>query len=215
MKRLPDRWGPFHGIENLPLILVASMGLVFIFELLMPGLVSSLVLSPGRVMGGDYWRFLTFLFVPPTMHPLFMVFWLSLVYLYAESLEAQWGTFRFTVYYLIGAIGTAAVGLVPAPGIVSNVYLNASLALAFAALFPNYELLLFFVLPVKIKYLAYLTWAWLAWSFYAGGILDRLAIVAALLAFFLVLGPDIWDRLTLWAQASRGRRRWNKSLERV
>lgn len=208
MKRLPDRWGPFQGIDGLPLIIVASNAVVYVYDMIKPGLASLLLLSPGAVYAGEFWRLLTFLFVPPAMSPLFMVFWLYLLFMYAQSLEAEWGAFRFTVYYLVGAAATAAVGFYPAPGIVPNIFLNASLFLAFAALFPDVELLLFFVLPLKVKYLGYFTWAWLAWSLWRGEALVRLTILAALLNYGLLLGPDLWDRLILRLQVVRNRRRW-------
>jgi membrane associated rhomboid family serine protease len=208
--RLPDRWGRFQGIEGLPLILVASQAMVYIAELLSPGLASLLVLSPWDLRAGDWWRPLTFLFVPPTRSVIFLFFWLYLFYVYAAALETEWGTFRFTIFYLTGALATAAVGLYPAPGVVPNVYLNACLFLAFATLFGDYEILLFFVLPTKVRYIGYVTWAWMVLAFLRGTVLDRLAILAALLAFFLLLGPHLWDRLALRLQVVRQQRRWNK-----
>lgn len=207
MRRLPIRWGRFHGIEGLPLIIVATNALVYLFEMFNPGLVSQLVLSPRAVYHGEIWRLFTFLFVPPGMGLLFIAFWLYLLYVYASALENEWGTFRFTLYYAVGALATAAVGVIPVRGIVPNVFLNASLFLAFAALFPDFELLLFFILPVKIKYLGYLTWIILAFNFLSGGTLVRLAILAALLNYILFLGPDIWEGIQLRLQVYRNRRR--------
>lgn len=208
MKRLPDRWGPFDGIDGLPLIIVASNALVYLFELMQPGLLNSLVLFPGAVHAGEWWRLITFLFVPPPMSPFFMLFWLYLLYTYASALENEWGTFRFTVFYLVGALLTALAGLVPVRGLVPNIYLNASLFLAFAALFPDFELLLFFVLPLKVKYLGYATWIWLGWSFLTAGFLARLAVAAAVANYLLILGPDLWEKATLRWQVYRNRRRW-------
>ena len=157
MIRLPRRWGRLPGIEGLPLIIVASNAMVYIFEMFSPGLVPHLVLAPPAIYDGQLWRLLTFLFVPPRQSPFSMFFWLYLLYIYASALENEWGSFRFTLFYLVGAAATAAVGFVHVFGIVPNIYLNASLFLAFTALFPDFELLLFFVLPLKVKYLGYLT----------------------------------------------------------
>jgi hypothetical protein len=198
----------FKGIEGLPLILVASNALVYIFELMNPGLVSSLVLSPSVAQSGEYWRFLTFLFVPPPMSAFFLFFWLYLLYLYAEALETEWGCARFSAYYLVGAAATAAVGFIPAWGVVPNIYLNTSLFLAFAALFPDFELLVFFFIPLKVKYLGYFTWAWMAWSFYGGSSLDRWAIAAALLAYILFMGPSLWQKTALRVHSWKRRGQW-------
>ena len=57
---------------------------------------------------GEWWRVVTFLFVPPMdMNPIFLVFWLLLLYQYAQALEAAWGEFRFFFFYLIGAVATS------------------------------------------------------------------------------------------------------------
>ncbi|MGQ0645747.1 MAG: hypothetical protein ACT4O3_09690 [Elusimicrobiota bacterium] len=194
---LPRRAIRFPGIEGLPLILVASNALVYVFELLNPGISGALALSPAHVRAGEVWRLLTFLFVPPAMSVFFMFFWLYLFYIYAAALEEQWGSSRFTLFYLVGALATAAVGLAPAPGYVSNAYLNASLFLAFATLHPNFEILIFFILPVKVKYLGYFTWAWMAWSFLGGGTLGRLAVAAAAGNFLIFFWKDIVDNLRL------------------
>ncbi len=212
MIRLPNHWGAFKGIEGLPLIIVASNAVVYVFELFNHGLMPLLHLTPQGVYAGEVWRFITFLFVPPPLQPFFMFFWLYLLYTYASALEMEWGTFRFTVYYLVGAAATLLVGFCPVIGIVSNVYLNASLFLAFATLFPNFELLLFFFLPVKVKYIGYLTWAWIILSFFTSGLLTRLTILAALLNYFLLLGPDIWESLKLRWQVYQNRKRWRQGI---
>ncbi|HNA61238.1 MAG TPA: hypothetical protein PLT11_09275, partial [Elusimicrobiota bacterium] len=109
---------------------------------------------------------------------------------------------------LVGSLATAAVGFFPSPEPVPNAYLNASLFLAFTALFPDMELLLFFILPVKVKVLGYLTWVWLAWDFWAMGPTTRLAIAAAILSYLVLLGPALRERAMLRWQVFRNRRRW-------
>ena len=121
---MPYRWRTFKGIEGLPLIIVSSHAMVYLSEWIRPGLMSWLALSPGAVYRGEIWRLLTFLFVPPFLHPIFMVFWLYLLYIYASALEAEWGSSRFTVFYGVGAAATTLVGVYPAAGFVPNVFLT-------------------------------------------------------------------------------------------
>jgi hypothetical protein len=187
---------------------VASSALVALFDMAHPGLISLLYLSTGGAWAGQWWRFITFLFVPPGLSPLFLLLWLYVFYLYAHSLEAEWGAFRFTLYYGVGALATMAVAFTPEPGVVSNAWLNASLFLAFAALFPDVELLLFFVLPVKVKWLGYIAWASLIWALGSGDLLTRLSITAALLNYFLFFGPELWQKARLRVQVWNNRRRW-------
>lgn len=191
-------------------MVVVSHVLVSVFELAQPGFTAFLRLSHPAILAGEYWRFLTFLFVPPPMGPFFLFFWLYLVYLYANALEQAWGSFRFTVYYAIGALATSAVALLPSLEPVPNAYLNASLFLAFTALFPDMELLLFFVLPIKVRVLGIITWVWLGWSFFAATPTHRWAIAAALLNYFILLGPDLREQAALRWTVWKNRRRWPK-----
>jgi membrane associated rhomboid family serine protease len=190
------------------MVIVGSNAIVYVFELVKPGLVPYLTLFPPALYAGEFWRLLTFLFVPPAMNPIFLFFWLYLIYVYAQALEHEWGSFRFTVYYLVGALATAAAGFYPGFSPVSNMFLNASLFLAFATLFPDFELMLFFILPVKVKYVGYFTWFMLVWTFVTSGAQTRLAVAAGLANYFLLLGPDLWGRAKLRWQVHRNRRKW-------
>lgn len=210
--RLPERWGPFRGIEGLPHIIVLSNALVYLFDAFQPGLIADLLLIPSRVHAGEWWRLATFVFVPPPLPAswsfIWLALWLMVLHNVATALENAWGAFRFTVYFLSGALATALIALMPLPAVVTNGWLQAGLFLAFATLFPDEVFLLFFILPVKAKWLAVFTAASMGWAFLSGGIVTRWAVGAALVNYFLLLGPDIWEKLKLWAEVQRNRRRW-------
>jgi hypothetical protein len=189
LKSTLERKFSWIAIENLPLYIVAASSLVFVFELLNPGFSNLLILDPARVLEGEVWRLLTFLFVPPPMHPLFMFFWLYLVYAFGMALEQEWGSFPFTTFYGLGALAHIASAFLILKGPVTNADLNLSLFLAFAVLFPNMELLLFFILPVKVKYLAILSWLWILWSFITQPWTVELATLVHLSNYFVFFGP--------------------------
>jgi hypothetical protein len=204
--KLPQTLRSFSGIRDLPLYIVASQGIVAVANYLSPGLINYLSLSPSALYAGELWRCMTFLFVPPPFSPLFLILWLYTLHSYAHALENVWGSARFTVYYGVGALATLAVGFWPGPGVVPTTYLNASLFLAFAALFAHTEVLLFFVIPVKVRYLGWLVWGWLALVFWeSGATLTRLAILAALTNYVLLLGPELWEKINLWIHRWRNR----------
>ncbi len=207
------------GIEGLPLIIVLSNALVFLFNAFQPGLIDLLNLSNDALRAGQWWRLVTFVFVPPfvsdgaaaSLSPLgvlMMVVWFMFLHTMVTALDEAWGSFRFTVYFLAGVAATALVGLLPLHGVVTNGYLQASLFLAFATLFPDVEVLLFFLLPVKVKWLGYVTGASLGWALLTGGTLTRLTVVAGLVNYFLILGPDLWDRVLARWRAARHRKRF-------
>ena len=91
---------------------------------------------------------------------------------------------------------------------IGNGFLYSTLFLAFATLYPETELLLFFILPVKVKYLAWLTWLAVGLSFVMGTASTRIAIVAALSNYFLFFGADLWSAVRLRWEVYKNRRRF-------
>ena len=133
-----------------------------------------------------------------------------MTYQFAQALEQAWGAFRFCFFYLFGAIVTAlaAIFIVNAP--LSNAPLNTSLFLAFATLYPDVEVLLFFIIPLKVKYLAWLTWGAVALSFIFGGAVSRVGIAASLANYLLFFGAGIWRAAHLKWEVYRNRRRFGR-----
>jgi membrane associated rhomboid family serine protease len=162
-----------------------------------------LELTRAQLMQGQVWRLITFLILPPGGSLIFTLLALYIYYFLGRALENSWGTAKFTLFYITGAVGAVIAALISGSG--NNMYLNLSLTLAFAALYPEHQFLLFFVIPVKVKYLAYIEYAVLALSFAAGNWAGRAAIIASLLNMLLFFYDDFirWLRDT----ANRIRRR--------
>jgi len=141
-------------IKNLMMYIIIGQAMVFLFDIFyQSGSFSELLtLTRDGVFSGQVWRLITFIFVPNNVSPLLLIFELYLYYLYGTNLENSWGSFLFNAYYLIGMIMTIVAALIVGFGIA--LYLNMSIFFAFAILFPDFELMLFFVLRVKVKYLA-------------------------------------------------------------
>ena len=157
-----------YAIPHLMYILSGIMLAVYLIDLFFPGtpMQSLLALDMDLVARGQIWRFLTFLFLPPSSSPLWVLLNLYFYCLLGNALEKEWGTFRLNLFYLSGILGSVLAALVTGYGV--NQYLNLSLFLAFAALYPNFELLLFFAVPVKAKYLAVINLLYSAGSFFYG-----------------------------------------------
>ena len=195
LDKLERKYGRL-GIENLMLYIVTTMLFVSIFDIVLGFPLSSyFALNRALIMRGQVWRLLTFIFVPPSSSVLTLVLALYFYYFIGRTLEQVWGTFRFNVYYLCGMLGCILAGLITGYG--SNDYLNLSLFLAFAYLFPNHQVLLFFIIPIKMKNLAYLDWILFAINLIFGTWATRAAIVASLINFFIFFGPDIWQTLKM------------------
>ena len=190
LDKLERKFG-WLAIPNLPMLLVAGQAAAFVLMKAKPGFLNSLTLIPAKVMEGEIWRVVSWIFIPPSDSVIFIIFELLLLFMFGRGLEAHWGAFKFNAFFFIGVVlSVAAAFLVPwAPA--SNVFLMASLMLAFARLNPDFELLLFFILPVKIKWIGYLTWAGFGLAMVVGGWQQRAMVAAGVANYFVFFAGDI------------------------
>jgi membrane associated rhomboid family serine protease len=190
LARLERRIGRL-AIPNLIFYIVGGMAVVWLLGQ-MPSdgrageILERLPLVWPAVMHGEAWRLVTFLVIPPPWSMLWVLVGLYFAWWVGSSLEQHWGSFRFNVYYFTGAIGAIAAAAVVGAG--TNVYLNASLFLAFATLFPDVVVLLMFILPIRVKWLGMASGAMLAYQLVTGGTGDRISIAAAMINYLLFFG---------------------------
>lgn len=196
---------PRFGIPDLMRWIVIGNVAVYVLMLLTmradANALSFLYLDGGKVLRGEIWRIITFIFVPASSSPFWLAISLYFYYWIGTSLERQWGTARFNLYYwsgvLLTAIVTIAASAISGTGypVGGTEYVNLSMFLAFAFLFPDTRLLLFFFIPVKIKWLAWLDIAvfviGIIQSLLAGSWLGAILPVVALLNFLVFIWPAI------------------------
>lgn len=208
--RMERKFGRY-SIKNLMLYITALNCAVALLSIVLSqteagaALMMNLELIPSLVMKGQVWRLVTFLFVPPTTSPIWLLFTLYFYYMVGNTLEHEWGSFKFNLYYLIGVLGTiGAAFLTGAPG--TSMFLNLSLIFAFSYLFPNYQILIFFFIPIKMKYLS-IAYAVLLIYMFGGNLLFGLITVGgSVLNFLLFFGKDIVIRLATGRKAFYNRR---------
>ena len=136
------------------LYIVIAMAGVFIVELFVPEVPLSqyMEFERSKILQGELWRVLTWALIPDTTSIVWIIFSLYFYYLIGSGLESQWGKFKFNVYYFMGVILTVIGGFIT--GYTSNTYLYYAMFFAFAVMFPDFRVLLFFFIPIKIKWLA-------------------------------------------------------------
>ncbi|MGL6202208.1 MAG: rhomboid family intramembrane serine protease [Lachnospiraceae bacterium] len=167
--KLERKLGRF-AIPNLMLYIIILYGVGFVLSYMSPGFYENyLALNAGAILRGQVWRIVTFLIQPPDGSVILIAFVLYLYYMIGNSLEAAWGAFRFNLYFFSGVlfhvIAVILVYLIFHGNLqVDTSYLNLSLFFAFAALYPNTQFLLLFVIPVKVKYLAWINAAFFAYT---------------------------------------------------
>lgn len=156
---------PRLSIPGLMRYIVIGNVLVFLLDLFSTGgypiATSLLSFSSDAILQGQIWRIITFVFVPATSRNIFL-FAITLYFYYfiGNALEREWGSNKFTIFYFFGILLNILVGFLV--GTASMYYVNMSMFFAFATLYPNLQFLLFFIIPVKAKWLAWIDAAYFA-----------------------------------------------------
>lgn len=204
---LESRLGRFavpHSIRGIALLYL----LCFILETLQPGFVRMLTLQPELVRSGQLWRLVTYAFIPSTFSPIWILFVVMIMWLIGTGIEEGFGPFKTNVYLLIGILGTAAGAMGFGLPDITGQYLYLSLFFAFATLYPEYEILLFFILPVKVKWLAVISAVLVALAFFGGDATAKLAIGCAFANYILFFGPTAARATAAMAEARARRARF-------
>ena len=206
LDKLERRFG-FLGIPGLIRIVVGFSALVFVLVRLNPDFISVLNLDPQRIRHGEVWRFVTYIFIPQTFSFLWIIFVLWFLWFIGEGLERAWGAFRLTLYFLVGMVGTTAAAFFFG-GNFSNSMLIASLFYAFARFYPDEVIYVLFVLPLKIKWLAWISAAFLLLGFIVNSNSYRMALLAALGNYLIFFGPEFLYQARHRHEVSTRRRRF-------
>jgi len=201
IKQLESRYSQW-GIQNIATYIIAVQAIVYV--LMLAGFIDfqRLFLIPSLVaLEGEYWRLVTFLFIPP-VNPsslfgvLFLLISWYIFFIISATLEQYWGTVTFNIYIYICVLCTALSSLLSflifkdALVFVKPDILFMSLFLAFAMIRPNLEFLLFFIIPMKVKYLALLSAAFFFLMFLSTSLSYKLIMIAQILNFFLFFVGD-------------------------
>ena len=208
LTRLERRFGRFAP-SGITIWLVGLTGLAWVMLYLRPELTGEFTLDRQALAAGEWWRLVSFLFLPwnvgtTTWDAFFAIFDLWLLYIVGNSLESQWGSFRFELFYLLAALATIGASLLF--GSVTNLYINEALILAFATEFPDYELMMLFILPVKMKWLGYLMAGVFVWQFVSRGMAERAGMIVAIGVFLIFCGGTLLERARGKAKVASQRR---------
>ncbi len=180
-----------YAVRHLTLLLICGQTLMFVLHLSRPQIVEGLFLIASQILAGQWWRLVTFMLLPPTFSPIWLFFDLYFFYLLGSALERQWGDLRYNLFLLIGYVATVAAAFIVPYSIATNMFLMASVFLAFAWLYPEFQVYLFMVLPIRVKYIAWVIWAYYCMTLITGDWMIRAMILASILNFLLFFYPEI------------------------
>ncbi len=197
-------------IPNLMQYIVIGQGIVFVLMMIWPSVgfqfLRQITLDRTQILHLQLWRLITFVLVPPSSSPLFIIFALYFYYFIGQGLERLWGSTRFCLFYYIGMLGAIVAAMIT--GYADNSFLNLSLFFAYAALWPDEQLLLFMIIPVKMKYLAIFDAVLFLWQFIVGTFSTRITIILSLVNVFLFVGGDLSRTIRNEIQHYKMRRNW-------
>lgn len=203
MQRI-DRYCALHprfGIKNLMLYIIMGNAVVWLFGMMdtTNTLRSLLAFSAQAIFTqGQVWRLVTFILVPSGGSSILLFITLYFYYFIGSTLEQYWGKGKFTIYYLCGMLFNIVFGilvwlLTGKDVAVTTLYINLSMFFAFATLFPETRVLLFFVIPVKIKWLAYFDAALFLFAVITTSFPANLLPIVAILNYLLFCGGWLID----------------------
>jgi membrane associated rhomboid family serine protease len=173
-------------------------------------LVQTLQLDPTSIMHGQVWRLVTYIFIPQVggMLPDWatVAFYVLFLWWMGNGLEATWGSFKLTIFYVIGMIGTTVAAFFFGVS-VSNWMLALSLFFAFARFYPDLVIYFAYILPMKVKWVAWISAGFLLIQILLGSMQFRAAAISAMANYLIFFGPDLWrearNRRTVAARRQR------------
>ena len=200
---------PNFGIPNLMKFIVMGNLLVYLLSVFSSAsAVSFLAFDWASICRGELWRLVTFIFMPgysSLLDILWVALFLYFYYFIGSILEREWGTPKFTLYYLSGVVLTVLAGILASLISGHSVYIsgagyiNLSMFFAFAALYPDMQVLFMFFIPIKMKWLALVDAAFfvlnIVRSLAAGYTAGWLLPIIALLNFVVFFWTEITDLL--------------------
>lgn len=210
MSKFEKKFGRY-AIPNLTSVLIGCYVLGYVLLYTFPVVLNYLTLNPYLILRGQIWRLVTWIIVPPGGNLLSVIISLIFYWSIGTTLERTWGTYRYNVYLFSGMLFTvlgsfvlmgyyyltqgdvlsaapnvAAVVFQQASLYFSTYYINMSIFLAFAATFPETQVLLMFIIPIKVKWMGFVYGIILLWDFVTvNSVAMRIAMAASLLNFVI------------------------------
>lgn len=192
-----------YAILNLMIYLIAAYCIGFVIYTVNPNFMLMLTLSPYHILHGQVWRLITWILMPTDTRVFSLLIMALLYYQLGSALERSWGTFRFNVYIfggmlftvigafiLYGIYAAAGTGSLETISLISSLtfttnYINLTIFLAFAVMYPEMQILLFFIIPVKMKWMAVVYAVLIAINLILTSWGGRIAIIMSILNFLI------------------------------
>jgi hypothetical protein len=207
LSTLEQKFGRF-AIPNLITALAGLQAVNWLLIKAVPGFMEKLAFIPDEIWDGEVWRLVSYILLPGSTSILWLLF-IGFIFMLNDGLEEAWGSFRVNLFMLASVVSISAGGLM-FDFVSTGAVLWAGVLLAFALYFPNQEVMLYFILPIKIKWIAWITAAGLIFAF-IGDETRRPEIIFSLLPFFAVFLPGWLRDLRHGARVAERRQRYDSA----
>jgi hypothetical protein len=203
------------GVPGLMRYVAAFTALSYVLCKWKPEFRYFLWLDRDAVLAGEVWRLVTYLFVPVLGGILpdffFCAFYILYLLWIGDGLERAMGSFRVTVYFIIGMAGTTVAAMIVG-GTPGSVYFYMAMFLAFARFYPDATILLMFILPVKVKWMAWANGAFLLFTMLTDTWSARGAILAAFANYLLFFGRELYTEARFHREVRDRRARFDSAV---
>ena len=199
INKMEQKFGRY-AVHNLTMYIIITYVAGYLLNYLAPEALSYCLLEPALILQGQVWRLVSWLLIPPGALDIFTIIMLFFYYSIGTTLEQTWGAFRYNLY-IFGGIILSVIGafvlygillLIGSNGILlleggafSTYFISMSIFLGFAAAYPNMQVLLYFIIPLKIKWLALVDIVYLVWQMAGSGWVTRACIICSLMNFII------------------------------
>lgn len=190
---------PRFGIPNLMIYIVIGNVAVWLLSMMdtTGSLLGFLAFSPSHILRGQIWRLVTFAFIPNSWDFLALISF-YFYYFIGSTIEREWGSGKFTIFFLMGMLLTIIYGFVvyfvwKINMSLTAFYIYMSIFLAFATLYPDMTVMLFFVLPIKMKWLGIIDAVYFFGVALSRGFPSNLLPIVAIVNYLLFCGGWLLD----------------------
>lgn len=181
-----------YAIRNLSLYIIITYVIGYTLQIFAPKLMYFLNLEPSLILKGQIWRLVSWILIPPESLDIFTIIMLMLYFSLGSSLERTWGAFRYNLYIFMGLIASVIgafilyfCGVDRMGFAFSTYYINLSIFLAFAASYPNERVYLYFLVPIKMKWMGIFYGVIIAYQMINSNWAGRVVIIASLANFIV------------------------------
>jgi hypothetical protein len=161
--------------------------------------------DPNAFLAGEYWRVFAF---PTFDNPLWLLFFVLYVYFIFGMLESSWGEAPTTLYTLLSYLSALGASFFAGQPLSVWTHVIENISLAFGTLFPEMEFYLFFILPVKAKWLAAFAGVLFLYQFIVGSLAMKIFLLIMLSPYLIFFGPLLFQLVRRRIQIARNRNRF-------